>query len=219
MHLVIINASPRVEAKSNTARIVRSFVRGFEEGGNTTEVWHLSDRKQWAGAKEAYEKNKNILFAIPLYVENVPGIMLEFLETLQPKKEAGTKMSFILQGGFAEASQLRCGEAYLELLPSYFNCEYNGTLIKGDNFGPAWMPETVAEKMVVRYETMGKSFAQKGFFDKEEVNQFAGPEYFSEKTIRQHKRIGKWMQKAMFRHIAKKNGCKRPLDDRPYEVK
>ena len=106
MHLVIINASPRVEAKSNTARIIRTFVRGFEESGNTTEVWHLSDKKQWTGAKEAYEKNSNILFALPLYVESVPGIMLEFLETLQPKKEDGTKMSFILQGGFAEASQL-----------------------------------------------------------------------------------------------------------------
>ena len=93
MHLAIINASPRVEAKSNTARIIRTFLKGFEKDGNTAEVWHLSDRKQWENAKEAYEKNSNILFAIPLYVENIPGIMLEFIETLQPKKEAGTKMS------------------------------------------------------------------------------------------------------------------------------
>ena len=64
MHLVIINASPRVETKSNTARIIRIFVRGYEAGGNTTEVWHLSDKKQWEGAKEAYEKNSNVLFAI-----------------------------------------------------------------------------------------------------------------------------------------------------------
>lgn len=157
MHLVIINASPRMSAKSNTARIIRSFLRGFEVNGNTTEVWHLSDKKQWKNAKEAFEKNNNILFAIPLYIECVPGIMLEFLETLQPKKEAGTKMSFILQGGFGEGSQLRCGEAYLEMLPSYFNCEYNGTLIKGDNFGPAWVPEKMAEKMVAHYEKMGKT--------------------------------------------------------------
>lgn len=219
MHLVIINASPRVEAKSNTARIIRTFVRGFEESGNTTEVWHLSDKRQWTGAKEAYEKNSNILFAIPLYVENVPGIMLEFLETLQPKQEAGTKMSFLLQGGFAEASQLRCGEAYLEILPSYFNCEYNGTLIKGDNFAPSWMPENMAEKMVAHYEKMGRSFAEKQTFDKEEVNEFAGPEYLSEKEIRQYNRIGRRIQKVVFRYMAKKNGCKKPLDDRPYQVK
>ncbi|MBQ4522083.1 MAG: NAD(P)H-dependent oxidoreductase [Lachnospiraceae bacterium] len=219
MHLVIINASPRVKAKSNTARIIRTFVRGFEVSGNTTEVWHLSDKKQWVGAKEAYEKNSNILFALPLYVESVPGIMLEFLETLQPKKETGTKMSFILQGGFAEASQLRCGEAYLEILPSYLNCEYNGTLIKGDNFGASWVPEAMAEKMVAHYEKMGRSFAEKKTFYKEEVNEFAAPEYFSEKEIRQHKRTGRWIQKALFCYIAKKNGCKKPLDDKPYQVK
>lgn len=216
MHLVIINASPRVEAKSNTARIIRTFVRGYEVSKNTAEVWHLSDKKQWAGAKEAYEKNDNILFAIPLYVENVPGIMLEFLETLQPKKEAGTKMSFILQGGFAEASQLRCGEAYLEMLPSYFNCEYNGTLIKGDNFGLSWVPEDMAEKMAANYEKMGRAFAEKGTFYKEEVNEFAAPEYFSEKEIRRYKHIGRWIQKALFIYIAKKNGCRKPLDDKPY---
>ena len=218
MHLVIINASPRVEAKSNTARIIRTFLKGFEKDGNTAEVWHLSDKKQWENAKEAYEKNSNILFAIPLYVENIPGIMLEFLETLQPKKEAGTKMSFILQSGFAEASQLRCGEAYLEILPSYFNCEYNGTLIKGDNFAPAWLPEKQANKMVAIYEKMGLSFAEKGTFDKEEVNKFAAPEYFSEKQIRLFNCIN-WLQKMMLRHIAKKNGCKKPLDDKPYQVK
>lgn len=219
MHLVIINASPRVENKSNTARIIRTFVRGYEVSGNTTEIWHLSDKKQWAGAKEAYEKNSNVLFAIPLYVENVPGMMLEFLETLQPKKETGTKMSFILQGGFGEASQLRCGEAYLEMLPSYFNCEYNGTLIKGDNFGFSWVPENMAEKMAAHYEKMGRSFAEKGTFYKEEVNEFAAPEYFSEKEIRQYQHIGRWIQKALFRYIAKKNGCRKPLDDKPYQVK
>lgn len=218
MHLVIINASPRVETKSNTARIIRTFVRGYETNGNTTEVWHLSDRRQWTGAKEAYEKNSNVLFAVPLYVENVPGIMLEFLETLRPKKEAGTKMSFILQGGFGEASQLRCGEAYLEMLPSYFNCEYNGTLIKGDNFGLAWVPENMAEKMAENYEKMGRAFAEKGTFYKEEVNEFAAPEYFSEKEIRRFKHIGRWIQKVLFRHIAKKNGCRKPLDDKPYQV-
>ncbi len=145
--------------------------------------------------------------------------MLEFLETLQPKKEAGTKMSFILQGGFGEASQLRCGEAYLEMLPSYFNCEYNGTLIKGDNFGLSWVPKGMAEKMAAHYEKMGRSFAEKETFYKEEVSEFAAPEYFSEKEIRQYKHIGKWIQKALFNYIAKKNGCKKPLDDKPYQVK
>ena len=39
------------------------------------------------------------------------------------------------------------------------------------------------------------------------------------KKILQHKRIGRRIQKALFYYIAKKNGCKKPLDDKPYEVK
>lgn len=187
------------------------------------EVLELQNQicAQSEGSEVVYTKEMKILhciFAIPLYVENVPGIMLEFLETLQPKKGIGTKMSFILQGGFGEASQLRCGEAYLEILPSYFNCEYNGTLIKGDNFGFSWVPENMAEKMAAHYEKMGRSFAEKGTFNKEEVNEFAAPEYFSEKVIRQYKYV-RWIQKALFNYIAKKNGCRKPLDDKPYQVK
>ncbi len=217
MHLVIINASPRIEEKSNTAKIIKVFLRGFAKSGNTAEVWHLSDRKQWADAKTAFENNDNILFAIPLYVENVPGIMLEFLEELEPKKEAGTKMAFILQGGFAEGCQLRCGEAYLEKLPAYFNCEYNGTLIKGDNFAPAWLPDKAGEAMLAPYEAMGEVFADKGCFEKETATEFAKPEYFSEKDIQRFNGLGKRVQKLMFNYMAKKNGCKTPLDYKPYE--
>jgi hypothetical protein len=60
---------------------------------------------------------------------------------------------------------------------------------------------------------------QKETFDKEEVNEFAAPECFSEKEIRQHKRIGKWIQKVAFWYIARKNGCKKTLDDKPYQIK
>lgn len=92
---------------SNTAKIIEAFWKGYEEAGNTTEVWYLSDRRQWPEAKEAFGKNDNILFALPLYVENIPGIMLEFLEQLPPKTVPGTRIAFLLQGGFPEASQSR----------------------------------------------------------------------------------------------------------------
>lgn len=36
-------------------------------------------------ARNAFMENTDILFALPLYVENVSGIMLEFLENLPPK--------------------------------------------------------------------------------------------------------------------------------------
>lgn len=218
MHLVIISSTPRVREKSNTARILTAFCRGFEKEGNTTEIWYLADRKQWEEARKAFENNERILFAIPLFVENLPGILLEFLETLSPKEKPGTRLAFLLQGGFAEASQLRCGERYLEMLPGYLNCEYAGTLIKGNMFAVAMVPEQAGEKMVAPFEEMGHRFAEKGQFVKEEVTDFAAPEYMSKSSIRFYNLIGSKIQKMFFDRFSKSLGCKGRLDDKPYET-
>ena len=66
MHLVIISGATRPQGKSNTAKVLTVFQRGFEQSGNTTEIWYLSDRRQWSGAKAAFETNEQILFALPL---------------------------------------------------------------------------------------------------------------------------------------------------------
>ena len=76
MHLVIISGATRPQTKSNTAKIISAFRKGYEESGNQTEVWYLSDRSQWESAAKAFEENENILIALPLYVENIPGILL-----------------------------------------------------------------------------------------------------------------------------------------------
>ena len=106
MHLTIISGAARPQTKSNTAKIIAAFCRGFQSGSNTAEVWYLADRGQWDSARNAFMENADILFALPLYVENVSGIMLEFLGSLEPKAKPGTRLSFIVQGGFPEASHV-----------------------------------------------------------------------------------------------------------------
>ena len=56
MHLVIISGAARPQPKSNTAKIIAAFVQGYEECGNTTEVYYLSDRRQWEKAQKAFRK-------------------------------------------------------------------------------------------------------------------------------------------------------------------
>ena len=135
MHLVIISGATRPKPQSNTAKVIAAFQKGFEENGNTTEVWYLSDCKQWNPAAKAFAQNGHILIAFPLYVENIPGILLEFLSGLSPKQTPDTKLAFLIQGGFPEACQSRCCEAFLETLPAQLGCDYTGTLIKEDMFG------------------------------------------------------------------------------------
>ena len=103
MHVVIINGSPRVAKYSNTEKIIESFDDGLKETGASVERYAVYDRTKWDEIREAYIHNNEIIIALPLYVESAPGILLEFLETL-PVKDKNTRLSFILQGGFAEAS-------------------------------------------------------------------------------------------------------------------
>ena len=215
MHLVIISGAVRPQANSNTAKIVAAFRQGYEECGNTTEVYYLSDRRQWAAAEKAFQENTNILIALPLYVENIPGILLEFLSELQPKKTPGTHLAFLLQGGFPEASQSRCCESFLETLPPQLGCEYAGTLIKGDMFGVGLVDEKNREKMLAPFTQMGRVFAGSGRFEKSAVDAFAAPEFMSKKQMRTYNLFGKYISRFFMGHIAKKLGCKEKLDARP----
>ena len=217
MHLVIISGAARPQSKSNTAKVIAAFQKGFEENGNTTEVWYLSDRRQWKRAANAFEQNERILIALPLYVENIPGILLEFLSGITPKQAPGTKLAFLIQGGFPEASQSRCCEAFLETLPAQLGCEYAGTLIKGDMFGTSRVDEKTREKMLAPFTQMGRTFAQIGCFEKSAVDAFAGPEYMPEKQIRMYNLFGRHISRFFMGRIAKKLGCKEKLDARPYE--
>lgn len=216
MHLVIISGATRPQANSNTAKIVAAFQKGYEEDGNTTEVWYLSDRRQWPGAAAAFAAGENILIALPLYVENIPGIVLEFLAGLPPKTVPGTRLAFLLQGGFPEASQSRCCEKYLETLPAQLGCAYAGTLIKGDMFGVSLMDERSRSKVLAPFTEMGRYFARTQNFDKATVNEFASPEHMPEKQIRLFNLIGRPVQRIFMGRMARKMGCRERLDAKPY---
>ncbi|WP_432650906.1 hypothetical protein [Huintestinicola sp.] len=216
MHLVIISGATRAKPKSNTAKIIDAFKTGFEEKGNTSEVWYLSDRRQWEGAAKAFSENENILIALPLYVENIPGILLEFLSAVPPKTDGKTTISFIVQGGFPEGSQSRCCEKYLETLPEKLGCRYGGTLIKGDMFGLGLLDEKNRRKLLEPFIKIGRYFSGKGHFEKSVSDEFAAPEYLPEKEIKRFNRYGHTVQRLFMGLMAKKLGCRGKLDAKPY---
>lgn len=217
MHLTVISGAARTQTKSNTAKIIAAFCKGFQaEGRNTAEVWYLSDRGQWDKARNAFRENTDLLFALPLYVESVPGIMLEFLESLPPKAQHDTRLSFLVQGGFPEASQSRCCEMFLKTLPDKLGCQYGGTLIRGDMFGVGLLGEKIGEKMVAPFLEAGREFGRYGYFEQSIISKYSSPEFLSEKQIRQFKTWGKHVQRCFVNLAAKRLGCKDRLDARPY---
>jgi len=216
MHVVIINGSPRVEKFSNTEKIIDSFAEGLKEAGASFERYAISNKNNWEMAREAYIENTEIIFALPLYVESAPGILLEFLETL-PMKDKNTRISFIVQGGFAEASQLDCGREFLGKLPEYLGVSFGGTLIKGDNFGIRVVKEEDIIKLTGPYKEMGKAFINENGFKEDTVNRFAGPEYFSFPMRVMLQIVFKTVAKKKYAEVANEWGCDKPLDYKPWK--
>ena len=179
-------------------------------------MWYLSDRGQWQGAAHAFAAEKEILIALPLYVENIPGILLEFLEGLPPKTSPGTRLAFLLQGGFPEASQSRCCERFVETLPPLLGCSYGGTLIKGDMFGLGLMDEKNRRKLLAGFTAMGRYYAETRYFDKGAVSEFAAPERMSRGQIRMFNLFGRPVQRVFMGRMARKMGCRERLDAKPW---
>lgn len=140
---------------------------------------------------------------------------MEFLETLTPKT-GGAKMSFILQSGFAEGIQLRCGEAYLEKLAGYLGCEYGGTLCKGGNFEIRFLNDENREKATSPYAEMGREFSACGNFNSEKCKAFTGPELFPAPVRIMVGFFFKTAVRKSFIRDAESLGCTKPLDYRPY---
>lgn len=217
MHVVIINGSPRAQKYSNTEKIIAAFAKGLSEKGGTFETYAISNRKTWDDIRDAYIKKDEILIALPLYVECVPGLLLEFLETL-PQKDRHTRLSFLLQSGFSEGCQLRCGEAFLEKLPEYLGVRYGGCLVKGDNFAIRFLGEEKQAQLTNPYQAMGELFAEGDGFLREEAKKFTGPEYFSLPKRLMIGLIHKTLAKKIFQRVAGSLGCRAPLDEKVWET-
>lgn len=217
MHVVIINGSPRAQKYSNTEKIIAAFAKGLSEKESTFETYAISNRQTWGVIRDAYIKNNEILIALPLYVECAPGLLLEFLEML-PVKDKHTRLSFLLQSGFSEGCQLRCGEAFLEKLPEYLGVRYGGCLVKGDNFGIRILDEEKQARATKPYQAMGELFAEGDGFFREEAKKFTGPEYFSLPMRLMIGLIHKTLAKKIFQKAAASWGCHVPLDEKVWET-
>ena len=92
------------------------------------------------------------------------------------KTDPHTNSMYILQSGFAEGIQLRCGEAYLEKLTGYLGCEYAGTLVKGDNFSIRFFDGEMRNRVTGPYTEMGREYAANAGFNTDKCKAFTGHE-------------------------------------------
>lgn len=219
-HVVIINGSPRVKKNSNTNKIVQAFAEGLAKAGITHKLYSLSNHAEWDEAREAFMTNDNIIIAVPLFVECLPSLLLEFLSTLPTERKQPAKLSFILHGGFDEGHQLRLGEKFLQSLPAQLGCTSGGVLVKGGSFllrnRENSYIKKMTDKMLASYTALGRSFARNGNFMTPEAKKFTGFEKNPKIGILLFNLIFKRIVKKNFERIAQEWGCTEPLNRKPY---
>ena len=215
-HLVIINGSPRVAKFSNTDKIIHSFVKGLEETSITWELYNLSNRKEWDAARETFLANERILIAFPLFVECMPSLMLEFLESLPSERQQPAQLSFLLHGGMDEGNEFRFCERILQGLPAQLGCSYGGTLVKGGSFGIRTREDAIKAKIIAPYEKMGRLFAQNGNFLTSGAKKFTGPKQYPWLVRKMVSLLFLKKVNKGFEDFAKSWDCTRPLNDKPY---
>ena len=219
-HVLILNGSPRVKKNSNTNKIIDAFGEGLQQAGTCYDVYSLSNRSEWDRAREAFMASDNIIIAVPLFVECLPSLLLELLDTLPTERKQSAQISFILHGGFDEGHQLRLGEKFLQLLPTQLGCSCGGVLVKGGSFllrnRENSYIKKMTDKMLATYTKMGQSFAQNGNIMTPEAQKFTGPEKNPWIGLLLFNLIFKRIVKKNFERIAQEWGCTEPLDSKPY---
>lgn len=217
MHVVIINGSPRTCEFSNTSKILWSFVKGLKTEDVSYELYSLSNLREWESARNAFLTNDKIIFALPMYVESIPSLMLEFLDTLSAERICSAELSFILHGGFDEGYQFRLCEKLLKSITAQLGCNYGGCLIKGGSFMLRLFAKDKVERMTKQYTKMGISYAQRGNFVTPEAKRFAGPERYPWLVRQIAGLFLKLVVNKKFEKFAQDWGCYEPLDNKPYE--
>lgn len=218
MHVVIINGSPRIQKYSNTDKIIRSFAKGLKASGSTYELYCVSNRKEWDVAREAFLTSEQIIIALPLYVECLSSMLLEFLESIPTERKRPAQLSFILHGGLDEGFQYRLGERFLQSLPAQLGCTYGGCLIKGGSFFIRLSRERAIRRLLDSYIPMGRLFIEHGNFNTPEAAKFTGPERYPWLLRIIVGMVIKYVVVKKFERYAQEWGCTCPLNDKPYKM-
>ena len=179
MSVLIINGSPKGK-NGNTEVFVQKFV---EEMKVPCKIVYAAKEDSLYLAE--YMKDfETVIFAMPLYVHAMPGMVMKIIEQLHPASEAGKSLGFIVQSGFVESAQSEYLERYLSALTKSLNYTYLGTARRGGSAGVYMMPEQMNKKLFKQLHSLGQHFDQSGSFDMDTVREMAQPHKLSKAKSR-----------------------------------
>lgn len=178
MQLTIFNGSPRGKG-SNSEVIIKWLTEGLQQNqGIDINAFYLNKTKEHQSYIGKLQASDIALIVFPLYTDCMPGVVMEFIEKLEPLRKSlpGVKIGFIVHSGFPEAAQLRYVEKYLEWLADELGVGYIGTVVMGGSEG---IRTTSPEKMkgkIELFNELGRRLPQENKFNAELVKKISGME-------------------------------------------
>lgn len=217
MKRLLVNGSPR--GKESNSRLILSWIaEGL--GGGDIPVIDLARRKELGAQREAFLDADEAIVAFPLYTDNAPGIMLNFVESLADADRgrlAGKRVAFIVQSGFPESIHSEAVASYLGRLCSRLGFIHLGTIVKGGVEGVRIMPDRMRAKLKANCVRAGRELAAEGRFSDELVERMAKPRRFGPLALLAYRFLS-WTGAANFYWdmMLRKNGAYETRFDAPY---
>lgn len=171
MKTIILNGSPKKNInESNTEIFINEFMKNMKEKC-TVKYIIREDNVKLAKALGDYD---NILIFLPLYIHAMPGSVMKFIEHLDKQILSGKNLGFFIQAGFPETAQEQFVENYFKELSKQLNCNYLGTVSKGQAAGVYMFP-TKFKKLYKELNDLGRYFEENNSFDKNIVSKISFP--------------------------------------------
>lgn len=221
MRLLVINGSPR-GSRSNSLVIANHFLSGIKaalQNDLQPEVVNLiEEHSALSDVTDRIAVTDKVLFAFPLYVDSMPGLVMELFESLYNLKGKLLEREFLfsIQCGFPETLNLRFVERYLQKLTGRLGAYYAGCISRGGMEGARFLSED--SQILQKYRELGEIYGKTGKLDKDLLGRIADPERIplvAKAIALALSPIGifdKYWNKQL-----KANGVYRRRNDRPYE--
>lgn len=178
MQLTIFNGSPRGTG-SNSDVLIQWLVEGVRQNSNfSIDMLYLNKNGNHDGYIDKFKTSDIVLVVFPLYTDCMPGIVMAFIEKLQPLRRSltGLKLGFVVHSGFPEAIQSRQVEKYLSWLAEELGTDYLGTVVMGGSEGITKRNQVLIKKKRMLFNELGRRLSQADEFDAELVKKIAGIE-------------------------------------------
>jgi len=222
MQLVIFNGSPRGQ-KGNSALLIRWLKSGIEQNSDVVAetycINRINEHDSYVGSLKSADM---ALVVFPLYADGMPGMVMAFLEKLEPlRKSLGNlRLGFVVHSGFPEAIHSRAIEKYLEWLTKELGAQYAGTVVMGGSEGLRYSsPKSTAAKEVL-FMQLGEGLVKEGHFPTQLIKQAAGMEKFPPAVCLLLKLLAKTsMFQTMWVSELKKNNAYHEHAAKPYTDK